>query len=191
MKKSIRNFVLGVIAAAGVMAASTAAFAGSMQYVQNDMNFRSGAGTTTAVIGSVPAGAQVEVLDTVNGWNLIRYNGVTGYIHGGNVADTFTAPKQVPVQQAAPASSTQAYFDNNWIGTAQSMNTSAGSTKTVSVQSSYLALRTAPAYDAANEIGQLYSGDKVELIGGAQGSYVKVYSPKFGTTGWVNAGFLY
>ena len=96
MKKSIRNFVLGAVMAASIFAASTAAMAGSMQYVQNTMNFRSGASTTAATIGSVPAGAQVEVLGSENGWNLIRFNGVTGYIHGGNVADTYT------VKQAAP-----------------------------------------------------------------------------------------
>ena len=28
------------------------------------------------------------------------------------------------------------------------------------------------------------------LIVGAEGSYVRAYSPKYGTNGWVNAGFL-
>jgi len=41
-------------------------------------------------------------------------------------------------------------------------------------------------------IGQLYSGDQVEILGsGCQGSYVFVYSPKYGCNGWVNAGFLF
>ena len=193
MKKSIRNLVIGAVMAAGVFAASSAALAGNMQYVQNTMNFRSGASTAAASIGSVPAGAQVEVLGLENGWNLIRYNGAVGYIHGGNVADTY-----VVRQQSAPAANntanygtTQGYFNNNWTQTAQNMNTNAGATKTVYVQSSYLALRTAPDYNAGNEIGQLYTGDTVQLIGGAtSGSYVQVYSPKYGTTGWVNAGFL-
>ena len=35
------------------------------------------------------------------------------------------------------------------------------------------------------------TGRAAQLIGGAtSGSYVQVYSPKFGCTGWVNAGFL-
>ena len=68
--------------------------------------------------------------------------------------------------------------------------TSNGAWKTVNVASGYLALRTTPAYDASNEIGQLYNGDTVQLIGGAEGSYVRAYSPKYGTHGWVNAGFL-
>ena len=45
--------------------------------------------------------------------------------------------------------------------------------------------------NSGNIIGQLYTGDSVQLIGGStSGSYVQVYSPKLGATGWVNAGFL-
>jgi len=190
MKKSFRNLMISAVMAAGVLATSSAALAAT-QYVQNDMNFRSGASSTATVIGSVPAGAQVEVLDMQNGWDLVRYNGVTGYIHGGNLADSYTV-KQAPQaagQTAYPT--TQSYFDNNWTQTAQNMNNNgSGAWKTVYVTSNYLALRTAPAYDAANEVGKLNTGDKVQLVGGTSGSYVQVYSPKCGCTGWVNAGFI-
>ena len=37
-------------------------------------------------------------------------------------------------------------------------------TRTVSVATGYLALRSAKAYDSSNEIGQLYSGDTVQLV---------------------------
>ena len=168
--------------AAGVFAASSAALA-STQYVQTDMNFRSGASSSATQIGSVPAGAQVDYLNSVNGWDLVTYNGVTGYIHGGNLANSYTAQ---------PAySTTQAYFDNNWSGTAANMNTQTGAWKTVKVDSGYLALRRDVSYDQSNEIGQLYTGDQVEIQGsGNAGSYVFVYSPKYGCCGWVNAGFL-
>ena len=76
MKKTLRNLVIGSVMAATVLTVSSAAFAG--QFVQTDMNFRNGAGTTAAIIGSVPAGAEVEVLGSTNGWDLIRYNGKTG-----------------------------------------------------------------------------------------------------------------
>ena len=82
MKKSIRNLMIGAVMAAGVFAASSAALAAT-QYVQTDMNFRNGASSTATQIGSVPAGAQVDYLNSVNGWDLVTYNGVTGYIHGG------------------------------------------------------------------------------------------------------------
>ena len=193
MKKALRNLVVGAVMAATVITASAAAFAG--QYVQTDMNFRSGASKTSASIGSVPAGAEVEVLGSTNGWDLVRYNGRTGYIHGGNLGSTFV----VKQQQAKPAaqnnaqtySTTQSYFDNNWTGTAANMNGQTGAWKTVKVDSGYLALRRDTAYEQSNVIGQLYTGDQVEIQGsGCQGSYVFVYSPKYGCNGWVNAGFL-
>ena len=71
------------------------------------------------------------------------------------------------------------------------MNTQTGAWKTVSVTDGYLALRRDTSYDQSNVIGQLYTGDQVEIQGsGSQGSYVFVYSPKYGCNGWVNAGFL-
>ncbi len=192
MKKSLRNLVVGAVMAATVVAASATAFAG--QYVQTDMNFRNGASKTSASIGSVPAGAEVEVLGSTDGWDLVRYNGRVGYIHGGNLGSSY-APKQQakPAQQPAAQtySTTQSYFDNNWTGTAANMNGQFGAWKTVKVDSGYLALRRDTTYNQSNEIGQLYSGDQVEIQGsGAAGSYVFVYSPKYGCCGWVNAGFL-
>ena len=190
MKKSLRNLVVGAVMAVTVITASATAFAG--QYVQTDMNFRSGASKTSACIGGVPAGAEVEVLGSTNGWDLIRYNGKTGYIHGGNLGSTFVAKQQAkPAAQTQNYSSTQSYFDNNWTGTAANMNNQTGAWKTVKVDSGYLALRRDCTYDQSNEIGQLHTGDQVEIQGsGAAGSYVFVYSPKYGCNGWVNAGFL-
>ena len=55
----------------------------------------------------------------------------------------------------------------------------------------YLALRSAPTYDDSNVIGQLYTGDTVELISTYNtGSYVEVFAPKFGAYGYVNAAFI-
>ena len=193
MKKSIRNLVLGAVMAIGVFGASTAALANT-QYVQTDMNFRSGASKTSTSIGCVPAGAEVEVLGSTNGWDLIRYNGTTGYIHGGNLGSSFVAKQQAqPAAQTGTQTynSTQSYFDNNWTGTAANMNAfSRGTWKTVRVASGYLALRDVPTYDSRDEIGQLHNGDTVQIEGEATGSYIYVYSPKYGTSGWVNAGFL-
>ena len=193
MMKSMKALVIGAAMTISVFATSMAAMAAT-QFVQNDMNFRNGASTTSTIIGSVPAGSQVEVLDLQNGWNLIRFNGMTGYIHGGNLADSYTAKEAAPAANTTPAantaSSTKTYFDTNWSQTAQNMSKSVGATKTVSVSEGYLALRSRASYDAANEIGQLRNGDTVTIQGGANGSYVMVYSPKYNANGWVNAGFL-
>ena len=64
-------------------------------------------------------------------------------------------------------------------------------TKTVSVAKGYLALRTAKAFDDSNEIGQLYSGDTVEVRDTSDSTYWYVYSPKLGKEGYVNCNYLY
>ena len=200
MKKTLRNLVIGAVVTAGIFATSTAALAAGTQFVQNDMNFRNGPSIAATIIGSVPAGAQVEVIDLQNGWNLVRYNGRTGYIHGGNLGDSYVVKKAPaantqnsqaakPAATQAQAQATKQYFDNNFAGSAQQMQNSQA-IKTVSVASGYLALRNAPSYDASNEFGKLYSGDTVQVVGAASGSYVQVYSAKYGAYGWVNAGFL-
>ena len=45
-----------------------------------------------------------------------------------------------------------------------SQDVMASDTYQVSVSKGYLALRNAMAYDSSNEIGELYSGDKVEIL---------------------------
>ena len=66
----------------------------------------------------------------------------------------------------------------------------ASSTYTVSVSKGYLALRTAKAYDASNEIGELYTGDTVEVTDTSDSTYWYVYSPKHGKSGYVNKNYL-
>ena len=185
MKKSIRNLILGAAMVIGVFGASTTVLANT-QYVQTGMNFRSAPGTTSTVIGSIPAGAQVDVIGSQNGWDQVVYNGTTGYIHGGNVAGSYSAP-------ANNNGSATNYFDNNssFSQAAQKAVNDARGWMTVSVNG-YLALRNAPSYDASNEFGKLYSGDTVLVTGSqSEGSYVWVYSPKYNTYGYVNAGFIF
>ena len=65
-----------------------------------------------------------------------------------------------------------------------------GDVRTVSVSSGYLALRTAKAYDSANEIGELYTGDVVQLVDTSDSTYWYVYSPKHNRNGYVNRNYL-
>ena len=92
MKKTFRNLVIGAVMAAGVLASTVTAFAGT-QYVQTTMNFRSGASKTASSIGTIPEGAKVEFINKKNDWDLVRYNGKTGYIHAGNLADSYVVKK--------------------------------------------------------------------------------------------------
>lgn len=62
---------------------------------------------------------------------------------------------------------------------------------TVNVSSGYLALRSEMSYDSSNEIGQLHSGDKVQVLNKDDSStYWFVYSPKLDLTGYVNKEYL-
>ena len=69
------------------------------------------------------------------------------------------------------------------------------------IQSGYLAIRTAPAAKYENEINHvgLHNGDKVQItgsyvqgtgFGGGAATYVWVFAPKFGISGYVNAAFI-
>ena len=46
-------------------------------------------------------------------------------------------------------------------------------------------------YDSSNEIGQLYSGDTVQLVDTTDAQYWYVYSQKLCKYGYVNKDYLY
>lgn len=81
------------------------------------------------------------------------------------------------------------------VNTLDASNSSAtngdGSVWTVRVESGYLALRTAMAYDVSNEIGALYTGDTVELVEKSSQDYWYVYSSTLNQYGYVNCNYLY
>jgi len=60
----------------------------------------------------------------------------------------------------------------------------------VRVEKNYLALRTAPAFDCENEIGQLRPGDLVTVKKKPEGDYWWVYSPRCNKSGYVNKDYL-
>lgn len=67
--------------------------------------------------------------------------------------------------------------------------TKAADAYTVKVESGYLALRSAPAYDAANEIEELYTGDNFYVMFEYNSTYVYGYSES-GKEGYVNKNYL-
>ena len=83
------------------------------------------------------------------------------------------------------------YDMNGYVNKDYLIGGTAYTTKTVSVATGYLALRNAKAYDSSNEIGQLYSGDTVQLIDSSDAQYWYVYSPKLYLYGYVNKDYLY
>ena len=61
---------------------------------------------------------------------------------------------------------------------------------TVHVDTGYLALRSAKAYDYRNEIGELRTGDTVQVLNRNDSTYWYVYSPKLNLAGYVNKNYL-
>lgn len=59
-----------------------------------------------------------------------------------------------------------------------------------SVQRGYLALRTAQAFDASNEIGQIQNGEEVIVVDSSTGTYWWVYAPTLDKYGYVNSNYL-
>lgn len=66
------------------------------------------------------------------------------------------------------------------------------------LQTGYLALRRQPRYDYDNEIrgSESYNGQVLQITGGyttgTDGrTYVWVYNPRSGASGWANAQYLY
>lgn len=63
-------------------------------------------------------------------------------------------------------------------------------TMTVKVEKGFLALRSTKAFDKNNEIGQLNTGDTVEIIEKEDSTYWYVYVPKLGKEGYVDKNYL-
>ena len=51
----------------------------------SSLNFRSGPSTSYSIIGSLQKGQQVEYISESGSWAKVKYNGVTGYVHGDYV----------------------------------------------------------------------------------------------------------
>ena len=82
------------------------------------------------------------------------------------------------------------YVDKNYLSGGSSGDNSYP-IMTVSVNKGYLALRSAKYYDTSNEIGQLYSGDAIQVRDKSDSAYWYVYSPQLGKYGYVNKDYLY
>lgn len=82
------------------------------------------------------------------------------------------------------------FVNKNYLYSGGSSSSSSGDMRTVQVASGYLALRTAKAYDSRNEIGQLYTGDVVQVIDTSDATYWYVYSGKLSKYGYVNKNYL-
>ena len=136
--------------------------------VARAMNFRSQPSATGSLIGSVPKGASVTVLSSQNGWDYISYNGVNGWIHGGN---TTSQPAAQTTQTAAP-------------GTGTAASSAAGSAGQAVKVLYGMNFRAKPGMDGSI-IGGIPAGTTVQYLGSSNGWDKVVYN---GVTGWIASG---
>lgn len=125
------------------------------------------------------------------------YSGETVYVIDMNDPDYWTvySPKlgltgYTNQNYLCPVSGMEGYADEDYLTFGNYYTYSLG-TWYVRVNSGYLALRSARAYDASNEIGELDTGDSVQVIDMTDGDYWYVYAPSLNKYGYVNSGYLY
>ncbi|GAB2903272.1 SH3 domain-containing protein [Neomicrococcus lactis] len=78
---------------------------GTYQTTAN-VNMRTGAGTTYAVLATVPSGTNVSVIGSANGWYKVTYNGKTGWMIDDYLKAVTAAP--APTPQPVPGVDTPA-----------------------------------------------------------------------------------
>ena len=178
MGKKVTKLLAVLFAALSILTAmSFCAAASGSSYIEStsetmyvtagSLNVRMSYSSDSTVIGTLSYGDKVTVVGRVvtdgvyNGWYQVSFYGGSGFVYS-------------------------AYLSYSPQG-----SSSGGSYYTVYVSSSYLALRSAPYYDASNEIGKLYSGASVQAVDKSYGDYWYVYVPSYGSYGYVNKNYLY
>lgn len=113
------------------------------------------------------------------------YNNEIGELYTGDVVKVTDYSDETYWYVYSPKYDTYGYVNKNYLITTR------GSSWTVKVDKGYLALRTEQAYDAGNEIGELYTGDRVRVYEPNDSDYWYVYSPKHKKYGYVNKSYLF
>ena len=146
--------------------------------------------------GSAPAAAASYTVSVQSGYLALRNakaydsRNEIGQLYSGDTVQVQDSSDGTYWYVYSPKLGKSGYVNRNYLVGAGA-SAPAAVTKTVSVQKGYLALRNAKAYDTRNEIGQLYSGDTVQVQDSSDGTYWYVYSPKLGKSGYVNKDYLY
>lgn len=114
-----------------------------------------------------------------------------GELYSGDVVEVRDSSDSTYWYVYSPKHDKYGYVNKDYLVGGSTRNASMTMTMTVRVSKGYLALRTAKSYDESNEIGELYTGDVVEVHDTSDADYWYVYSPKYDKYGYVNSGYLY
>ena len=153
-------------------------------------NYLVGAGTGTSTAGysyTVSVSKGYLALRTAKAYD---DKNEIGELYSGDTVQVQDSSDSTYWYVYSPKLNKSGYVNRNYLIGAGS-STPSVVTRTVSVSKGYLALRTAKAYDDSNEIGELYSGDTVQVQDSSDSTYWYVYSPKLNKSGYVNKNYLY
>ena len=146
--------------------------------------------------GTVSTGGASSTVSVAKGYLALRTakaydsSNEIGELYSGDTVQVQDTSDNTYWYVYSPKLNKSGYVNRNYLIGAGSSSPSVV-TKTVSVAKGYLALRTAKAYDENNEIGELYSGDTVQVQDTSDSTYWYVYSPKLNKSGYVNKNYLY
>ena len=171
---------------------------GKFGYVNK--NYLIGAGSAPGATYSNPGGTAYTV-SVAKGYLALRTamaydsRNEIGQLYSGDVVYYQSTGNNTYWYVYSPKYGKYGYVNRNYLigggsSSGGSYSNPGGTAYTVSVAKGYLALRTAMAYNSANEIGQLYSGDVVYYQSTGNDTYWYVYSPKYGKYGYVNRNYL-
>ena len=120
------------------------------------------------------------------------YRNEIGELYTGDTVQVLDRSDSTYWYVYSPKLGLSGYVNKDYLsgGSNSSSSQSSGNTYKVSVATGYLALRTAMAYDYRNEIGELYSGETVQVLNKTSSEYWYVYSPKLDKSGYVNCKYL-
>ena len=144
------------------------------RYAKDDILVYSLPKDDASKIGTIKKGNEVTLMASLSDDYAYIYEAestVHGYVKKDDLSEEEIKKEETTSSQNTPAQKREVYYSH--------------------VQKGYLALRTAPVYDYANEIASLYNDTQVEVIDKSNGTYWWVYVPSIDKEGYVNADYLY
>ncbi len=103
MKKTLRT-MLACLSLALLLAMSAHGLEiGSAEVTASLLNFREGPTTSSKIIGTAPRGEIVEILEVLDGWCRVSYQGKTGYMSADYLRNLSAEEAEAPAEAPAPA----------------------------------------------------------------------------------------
>ena len=100
-KQSLRILAMGLALAMLLALPVLGVSVGEAEVTATVLNFRDGPSTDAEIIGKAPKGATVTVLEVLDGWCKVEYEGKTGYM----CSDYLKSPEPAPAEEAEPEAS--------------------------------------------------------------------------------------